>query len=167
MRRTLILISLVCLTNFAWAVNKCTSIDGRVIFQDTSCSNSGITVAEDINRKKVEEKNKAAAAKTIQGNPNSALPEDIQKQLVEAKNNSDEALAAARARCINGVPEYPSIGMTEFEFKNCTQIGILFDHSDQNITKTAGGTLKQLVYGKNIGVRYIYIRNGVISAIQH
>ncbi len=36
----------------AWAVNKCTGPDGKVMFQDAPCPGTGITVAEDLARKK-------------------------------------------------------------------------------------------------------------------
>lgn len=38
----------------AWAVNKCTGPDGKVMFQDAPCPGTGITVAEDLARKKEE-----------------------------------------------------------------------------------------------------------------
>lgn len=150
-----------------WAVNKCKGPDGKVSFQDSPCPKSGITVAEDLEQKKERQReNEAALAARSKGD--NLITEDIQRRLQAARQASDEVLNAARARCTNGVPEYPKVGMTEFEFRNCTQHGLLIAHSDVNQTETAAGLSKQYVYSgaRNIGIRYVYIRNGVVTAIQ-
>lgn len=159
----------------AWSLNKCAAADGRVVFQDAPCPNSGVTVAEDIVHKKEQrEKGAALAARkneaVIATEKKSAplISEEIERRLQAAQQKSDEALKTAHARCTNGVPEYPKVGMTEFEFRNCTQHGLLVEHSDVNQTETAAGISKQYVYSgtRNIGIRYVYTRNGVVTAIQ-
>ena len=44
-----------------WAINKCTSPDGKVMFQEAPCPGTGITVAEDLERKKAQQAEKDAA----------------------------------------------------------------------------------------------------------
>lgn len=149
----------------AWAVNKCTGPDGKVMFQDAPCPGTGITVAEDLARKKEErEKDAAGATKKKAENPTSV---DVDQMVKAAMQKNEEALAAARARCKNGLPEYPAIGMPEDQFRNCTQFGVLTPYSDLNQTETAAGVSKQYVYSSRVGgIRYVYTRNGVVSAIQ-
>lgn len=150
----------------AWAINKCKTPEGKTVFQDAPCAGGGITVAEDLEKKKEQQKKVAAPAESTK--PISSISEDVERRLREAQQKSDDALKTAHARCTNGVPEYPKVGMTEFEFRNCTQHGLLVEHSDVNQTETAAGISKQYVYSgtRNIGIRYVYIRNGVVTAIQ-
>ena len=149
----------------AWAVNKCTGPDGKVMFQDAPCPGTGITVAEDLARKKEErEKGVAGATKKKAENPTSV---DVEQMVKAAMQKNEEALAAARARCKNGLLEDPVIGMPEDQFRNCTQFGVLTPYSDLNQTETAAGVSKQYVYSSRVGgIRYVYTRNGVVSAIQ-
>ena len=149
----------------AWAVNKCTGPDGKVMFQDAPCPGTGITVAEDLARKKEErEKGVAGATKKKAENPTSV---DVEQMVKAAMQKNEEALAAARARCKNGLLEDPVIGMPEDQFRNCTQFGVLTPYSDLNQTETAAGVSKQHVYSSRVGgIRYVYTRNGVVSAIQ-
>lgn len=151
----------------AWAINKCTGPDGKTVFQDAPCQKSGITVAEDIEQKKALQREKQAAAPSGKKTDNS-ISEDVQRQVQAAMRSSDEALTAARARCKNGVPEYPSVGMSEADFRGCTQFGVLFPHKDLNQTETAAGVSKQFVYSGvgSAGIRFVYTRNGVVTAIQ-
>lgn len=66
------------------------------------------------------------------------------------------------------IVEAPSVGMPEGTFLGCTAIG-LFGHYSVNETQTAAGVAKQYVFkedGITAGVRYVYVRNGVVNAIQ-
>lgn len=151
----------------AWAINKCTGSDGKTVFQDAPCQKSGITVAEDLEQKKAMQREKQTAAPSGKKS-DSSISDDVQRQVQAAMRSSDEALAAARARCKNGVPEYPTVGMSEADFKGCTQFGVLFPHKDFNQTETAAGVSKQFVYSGvgSAGIRFVYTRNGVVTAIQ-
>ena len=151
----------------AWAVNKCTGPDGKTVFQDAPCAKSGITVGEDLERKK-EQKRETEAALSARNKAENSVTEDIQRRVQAAMRKSDDALSEARARCKNGVPEYPSVGMSEAEFRGCTQFGVLFSHENINETETSAGISKQYVYsrGGSAGIRFVYTRNGVVSAIQ-
>ena len=135
------------------------------MFQDAPCPGTGITVAEDLARKKEErEKDVAGATKKKAENPTSV---DVEQMVKAAMQKNEEALAAARARCKNGLLEDPVIGMPEDQFRNCTQFGVLTPYSDLNQTETAAGVSKQYVYSSRVGgIRYVYTRNGVVSAIQ-
>lgn len=151
----------------AWAINNCTGADGKAVFQDAPCAKSGITVAEDLERKREQQREKDAAPATRKKADNTTT-EDVQRRLHAATKKSDEALAAARARCKNGVPEYPVIGMSEADFRGCTQFGVLFQHKDMNQTETTAGISKQYVYSgsESAGIRFVYTRDGVVTAIQ-
>lgn len=153
----------------AWAVNKCKGPNGSVIFQQAACADSGITVAEDIEKRKAQQLDKKPAVATPTGTPTGAgaLPPDIQKKLQAARQESDDVLATARASCTREVIEYPVIGMTEADFKNCTQFGLLVQPDKINETETAAGVSKQYVYRRDYsGIRFLYVRNGRVSAIQ-
>ena len=162
------LLTLACLAvSPVWAINKCTGPDGKVSFQDAPCAKSGITVGEDLERKK-EQKREAEAALSARNKAENAITEDVQRRVQVAMRKSDEALSEARARCKNGVPEYPSVGMSEADFRGCTQFGVLFPDENINETETSAGISKQFVYsrGGSAGIRFVYTRNGVVSAIQ-
>ena len=74
----------------AWAVNKCTGPDGKVMFQDAPCPGTGITVAEDLARKKEErEKDVAGATKKKAENPTSV---DVEQMVKAAMQKNEEAL---------------------------------------------------------------------------
>ena len=106
----------------------------------------------------------AGATKKKAENPTSV---DVEQMVKAAMQKNEEALAAARARCKNGLLEDPVIGMPEDQFRNCTQFGVLTPYSDLNQTETAAGVSKQYVYSSRVGgIRYVYTRNGVVSAIQ-
>ena len=40
----------------AWAINKCKTPEGKTVFQDAPCAGGGITVAEDLEKKKEQQK---------------------------------------------------------------------------------------------------------------
>ena len=149
----LALLMLLCTP--AWSVHKCPAEGGRVVYQDAPCAGSGITVAEDIEqRKKMAEQARAAAASRKE------------EAKVSSKTSAELILEAARASCKRGVPAEPAIGMTENEFLHCTQFGLLETPNTINVTETAAGVSKQYVYPSYSGIRYLYTRNSVVTAIQ-
>jgi hypothetical protein len=75
-------------------------------------------------------------------------------------------VSAARSACGGTLPDLPTIGMTEGTFKRCTMLGVLVAPETVNETETAAGVSKQYVFKKDIGIHYLYFRNGVITAIQ-
>ena len=144
------LLIMICVP--AWAVEKCTGADGKVTFQNMPCAVPGITVAEDIKLK--AQKRKEDAAKP-------------QFTVIDVEANSTTArFDAARTACGGTLPDFPTIGMTEGTFKRCTVLGAIVAAESVNETETAAGVTKQYVYKKDVGVRYVYLRNGVITAIQ-
>ena len=146
----------------AWAVNKC-SVGGKTVYQDAPCAGSGITVAEDLEKKKAA----AAQAKAAATPPSAAPPPEIQSRLEEISKETDAKLAKARAACKREIAEHPSIGMTEADFKKCTFLGLFYEPETINETETAAGVSRQYVYRKGApGVRYLYVRNGRVTAIQ-
>ncbi len=150
-----------------WAINKCTSPDGKVMFQEAPCPGTGITVAEDLERKKAQQAEKDAAL-AARKKEESQAQQEARRRAEESAQHSNAGLVAAQKNCKNGVPEYPTVGMSEANFRGCTQFGVLFPPTDINTTETAAGVLKQYIYSAdlNSGIRFVYTRNGVVSAIQ-
>jgi hypothetical protein len=168
MIKATIFVSMALLTAApAWAANKCTSPDGKVLFQDAPCPGTGITVAEDLERKKAQQAEKDAAL-AARKKEESQAQQEARRRAEESAKQSNAGLVAAQKSCKNGVPEYPTVGMSEANFRGCTQFGVLFPPTDINTTETAAGVLKQFTYSAdlNSGIRFVYTRNGVVSAIQ-
>lgn len=168
MIKATIFVSMALLTATpTWAANKCVSPEGKVMFQDAPCPGTGITVAEDLERKKAQQEEKDAALAVRKKEENQAQQE-ARRRAEESAQHSNAGLVAAKKNCKNGVPEYPTVGMSEANFRGCTQFGVLFPPTDINTTETAAGVLKQYIYSAdlNSGIRFVYTRNGVVSAIQ-
>lgn len=72
----------------------------------------------------------------------------------------------AQKECGAAFKEYPTIGMTEAQFKKCTEFGIRVKPTTVNETETAAGVSKQYVYSADWEIRYLYVRKGVVTAIQ-
>ncbi len=145
-----------------WAVNKCTTPSGQIVFQDAPCQ-GGSTGAEDAARRdrvavQQQEQRKAKVDAEIKA-------WEVKKKATGFKTD-DELLAEAQAKCGGAMQTYPSIGMTEYNFRNCTTWGLLVQPDTVNETKTTAGDTKQFVYPTGREIRYVYTRAGVVSAIQ-
>lgn len=93
----------------------------------------------------------------------------VEERIAAEMKKSDDTLAAAKAACGGTLPTGPSIGMTEKNFRSCTVVGVLVAPDSINVTETASGVSKQFVYSSNFGAagfKFLYTRNGVITAIQ-
>lgn len=146
----------------AWAVNKCTSPNGQIVFQDAPCQGVA-TGAEDATRRdrvavQQQEQRKAKVDAEIEA-------WEAKKKATGFKTD-EELLAEAQAKCGRDMQTYPTIGMTEYKFKNCTTWGLLVQPDTVNETKTTAGDTKQFVYPVGREIRYIYTRSGLVSAIQ-
>jgi len=165
----LLVAALLCMP--AWAINKCNGPDGKAVFQDAPCAGTGITVAEDIEQKKKAAQVKAAPAKpsvpsSYEMPSQVSIQEDVQRRVQAATKEADATLARARANCKKEIAEYPVIGMTEADFKNCTNFGLMVKPETVNETETAAGVTRQYVYRNHHWVRFLYTRNGIVTAIQ-
>ena len=157
----------------AWAVNKCAGPHGQTVFQDAPCATSGVTVAEDLAQKKATAAQKqadlshaAADFKEKEDAQREAMRADIQKKVQAAMAKNDAVIAKAKASCDGDVVDYPSIGMSELHFQNCTSWGLLNRPKTVNETETARGVSKQFVYAPGREIRYLYTVNGKVTAIQ-
>ncbi|BEU96596.1 DUF4124 domain-containing protein [Acidovorax sp. DW039] len=169
--KPVLLASALLFSTQSWAVNKCTAPDGKTVYQDAPCPGSGITVAEDLERRKSQQPANNVSSGTRNKEEDQAqeqAQEQARRRAEQTAMNSDAGLELAKKRCKNGVPENPVVGMSEADFRGCTQFGVLFPPTSVNTTETAAGVLKQYVYSAdlNAGIRFVYTRNGVVSAIQ-
>ncbi len=143
-RKVLFMALAICVLAFlvvlkeAWAVNKCTGPDGKVVYQQTECAGTG----------------KAQALVLV---PNSSATDHEARQA--------EKLRKARKICgVNVLPLMPEIGWSEDMFLQCSLLGLDNRPDAVNATETAGGETKQYVF-RSWGV-YIYTRNGLLTTIQ-
>lgn len=143
--RKLVLIALaVCLVAFfavlknAWAINKCTGSDGKVVYQQTECTGTS----------------KAQAVVLVPNN--SATDYEVKRT---------ERLQKARKICgMDALPLMPEVGWSEDVFLQCSLIGLENRPDAVNATKSAHDESKQYVF-RSYRV-YIYTRNGVLTTIQ-
>lgn len=148
-KRTIIALLMSAVLPGAWAVTKCTDTNGRAVYQDAPCQTTGITVADDI---------KAKAAKRAAAAAQAAVPKPL---------TDEDKIEIARSECGGQFPEYPSIGMAESTFKNCTYLGRFYrEHTSYNETVTAFGTSRQYIFRPPVGITYLYTRDGIVTAIQ-
>ncbi len=133
-----LLLAFVVLLKEAWAVNKCTGPDGKVVYQQTECTGTS----------------KAQAVVLV---PNSSASD------YEVKRT--ERLQKARKICgTDNLPLMPEVGWSEKMFLQCSLIGLENRPDAINATESASNESKQYVF-RSYGV-YIYTRNGVLTTIQ-
>jgi len=77
-----------------------------------------------------------------------------------------QRLNSAIARCGDRYREEPSVGMPEADFRNCTRFGLAFEAQKVNEIQTQTGVTKQFVYRSAHPIKFVYIRTGIVSAIQ-
>lgn len=172
-QRTFLLCAALLMAAPAWAVNKCVGPNGQTIFQDAPCPGWGVTVAEDVAhkqaaaaQKRANEEKAAAARKANEDNEREARRSEIHKKVHAAMEANDAVISKARAACSGGFADYPVIGMSEHSFQNCTTWGLLTRPDRVNQTETALGISKQFVYPAGREIRYLYVNDGRVSAIQ-
>lgn len=77
----------------------------------------------------------------------------------------DDRIKSAARRCgVANLPEYPAIGWAEDRFLSCSVVG-LSGTPKINTTETAAGVSKQYVF--RYYKTYVYVRGGVVVAVQH
>ena len=159
----------------AWAVNKCTGPDGKVSYQEQACPGTGISVGEYMDRRLAQQQSQQTAQRVRQEQEFAARKARVEAEGKEWEarkratgfKSDDDKLAEAKARCGTRMSEYPTVGMTETHFRTCTVIGVLADVEKINETETASGLARQYVYNTpGLNIRYLYTRNGVVTAIQ-
>lgn len=173
--RLALLFFAVLLSSHAWAINKCTGADGKVVYQDTPCVGEGkkITVqppsgmgGSDVDRALEELRRASDALLATPKSINAASVPSAEELIEKHKKEGEAALAKAHASCTNGVPPYPAVGMSETDFENCTTFGVLTTPSSINTTETISGIRKQYVYRDSYDIKFVYTSNGRVTAIQ-
>lgn len=134
------------LSSPAWAINKCTLADGKVVYQDAPCQGGGTTVntsgagQADVNSEGSNYYKKEAARFTAEENAQAA-----------AQARTGKIYAAILARKI-------VVGMTADEARKSWGEPIKI-----NASIGSYGRHEQWVYG---GSQYVYIQNGVVTGAQ-
>lgn len=146
MQRAICYLLVALASGQAWAVNKCTAADGRVVYQEAPCPSD-------------------AKAAPVDVRPNGLSPSQAGRfDLDEYKRALAGSLAAARAACGGGeLPVAPEVGWPEAKFLQCSRLGVAGSYT-VNETQVAGGTGRQYVF-RTTGT-YVYTSNGVVTAVQ-
>ena len=194
MRSIFIIAILTSSCGIGYAANKC-MIDGKVTYQDLPCPTNSVASKVETHNMPIDRANESfeqRVERLTRPTENRKLPptppfifpkipvaepfgtpqpaqKSIQEKIADKMKKSDEKLAAAKVACGGNLPTEPSIGMTEKNFHNCTVVGVLVTPDSVNVTETAAGVTKQFVYSNSsvaAGFRFLYTRNGVITAIQ-
>ncbi len=77
----------------------------------------------------------------------------------------DDKINGAAQQCgVAKLPEYPAIGWPEDRFLKCSVVG-LSETPRINRTETAAGVSKQYVF--DYYRTYVYVRGGLVVAVQH
>lgn len=158
LKPTLFTAALLVLCGPALAINKCTGADGKFVFQDAACPNSGITVGDEMklrNQQRIKELADSEAK--------------ARARVVRLQNDPDSEsskLQSASASCGQSLEELPRVGMVEKTAIKCTIFGVLNPPTTVNETETKAGVTKQYVFRNFSEIKYLYIRGGVVSAIQ-
>lgn len=153
----LLMPALLMLCGPALAINKCTGADGRVVFQDGACPNSGITVGDEMklrNQQRIKELAESEAR--------------AKAKALQTQNDPDSEsakLQAASSSCGQSLEELPRIGMAEQVAIKCTIFGVLNKPTTVNETETKAGVTRQYVFRNFSQIKYLHIRGGVVSAI--
>lgn len=144
-KKKLSAVILLIATCTAFAQNKCTLSDGLVVMLNRSCPAKG-TVGEDMARREYEFQ----------------IRND--ERIKQNQANLDSIKAVTKKCAPSGFVDEPVIGITEDRFRNCTFVA---EHiSKINETQTANTTSRQYVIKDNIGIKYVYTRNGMVTSIQ-
>lgn len=175
----MIVIALVIAPNSAMSVNKCTSADGKISYQDMPCAQSdqagNISIApskDGLEKQRSEralraETERRRAEVTAEAELKARKDREYQEVIEKSSRETEQEFRKAEKSCGKPVEEAPLVGMTEERFLRCTAPG-LFGRHTVNETVTAAGVTKQYVFRDNAisAVRYVYVRNGVVTAIQ-
>lgn len=138
----------------AWAVNKCIDAAGKVTYQNEACPQQG---------------GKIVLHNTEPATDVSPHMARFNESLARYRKLSDERIRNMKERiaaCGPAAELKPAVGMSESEFL-CTRSGIA-GVEKVNRTTTTTGERKQYVMRDGVvgGVRYVYVDNGVVTAVQ-
>lgn len=139
-RITWVLVAVVALLTFApaWAINKCTGADGKVVFQDLPCAGQG---------EKMD-------VRPASGYADEQDAQDAQAvvQKLQADNQMAEAIRTHE----------PLVGMTRAQLQEA-----MGTPTKVNANNYGGVQEEQMIYERPIETWYVYTRAGVVTSIQH
>jgi len=122
----------------AWAINKCTGADGKVVFQDLPCAGRGEKIEVRPASGYADEQN-AQDAKAV-----------VQK--LQADNQMAEAIRTHE----------PLVGMTRAQLREAMGMP-----TKVNANNYGGVQDEQVIYERPNETWYVYTRAGVVTSIQH
>jgi len=122
----------------AWAINKCTGADGKVVFQDLPCAGQGEVIE----------------VKPASGAADPLAARDAQTRLM--KMQRDNRVAEA----IN--THEPLVGMTVDELQRAMGPATKVNADNYN-----GVRREQVIYERPSATWYVYTRDGRVDSIQH
>lgn len=158
LKNVVVVVLVVLSASPVMAINKCTGADGKFVFQDAACANSGITVGDEIKLRNQQRIKELADSEAKARARVSRLQND--------PDSESSKLQSASASCGQSLEELPRIGMAERTAIKCTIFGVLNPPTTVNETETKAGITKQYVFRNFSEIKYLYIRGGVVSAIQ-
>ena len=166
--------ALVCSPLSTLAVNKCL-IDRKVVFQDAVCPGALGTIETDLKRKEAE---------TVAARQTAILRQSQEVQVVREAEARDPGFGRCKAadfqqRIDQYIKQYPHmqsamnsvmqsgrpyVGMPE----EMLMLFICSSIKTKNVTQTVVGTDTQIVLKEHppLLAKYIYVRNGVVYAVQ-
>ena len=128
----------MCLAPAAWAVNKCTGADGKVVFQDAPCA--------DGKGQKMDIRPASGSA--------GASPAEAQLEIEKLKRSNAMAEAIRSHK--------PLIGMSIAQLQEA-----MGPASKVNADNYNGVQREQVIYERPGETWYVYTRSGVVESIQH
>ena len=87
-----------------------------------------------------------------------------EERIKQNQANLDSIKAVNKECAPSGFVDEPVIGITEDRFRNCTFVAKHI--SKINVTETANTISRQYVIKDNVGIKYVYTRNGMVTSIQ-
>lgn len=138
MKLLLIAAALAALSAPAWAINKCSAPDGKVVYQDGACMGAGVML------------------KVYPGSGNASAAAQGEAQARVERMKRDTAMAEAIRL------QKPLVGMTMAQLQEAMGPPTKVNANNYN------GTLSdQVIYERPQETWYVYTRNGVVDSIQH
>lgn len=138
MTKQAVFMAVLLLAAPAWAINKCSASDGKVVFQDAPCAGQG----EVLN------------VRPASGHADPATQASAQERLQKLK--ADNAMAEAIRL------HRPLVGMTTAQLQDAMGLPTRVNASNYN-----GALHDQLIYEGRGETWYVYTRNGVVTSVQH
>ena len=163
MTKNILIMALALMVTPAWAVSKCTGLDGTVTYQEAACpsgtgaaaatkavpqpAEKGVMTPQDVARSLDAQLVDAQQKKAEQKKALSGTNWDTVRQDMDGRKQNFEAVRA---------------GMTAAQAR-----GVLGDPDKVNRSRTATGESEQWIYrqGRNRS-QYVYFRNDVVTTVQ-